>query len=141
MLFAGPAGGLLLPGFDIARHVGDASQVALLAVTLGMESERTLRRIAALSATDGLLLDTLASSMAEQAAAVLHRRVVAWAAERGLSAGARFSPGYGDLPLSVQPTFLEASGASRALGISVTPANLLIPTKSVTAIVPLRTSG
>ena len=100
----------LLPGRDIARHVGGCTRVVLLAVTLGTQSEMLLRRERALSATDGLLADACASSLVEQAANVLNGHIVEEAAARGLAATTRFSPGYGDLPLSCQPAFLVASG-------------------------------
>ena len=90
----------LLPGLDIARHVGGCTRVVLLAVTLGTQSEMLLRRERALSATDGLLVDACASSLVEQAANVLDGHIVEEAAARGLAATTRFSPGYGDLPLS-----------------------------------------
>lgn len=129
--------GLLLPGEDIARHLEGATAVALLAVTLGHESERLIRRETALSATGGLLVDAAASSMAEAAICELHERLRAWAAEQGLRAGARFSPGYGDLSLSVQPALLAQLDAARLLGMSATDAHMLIPAKSITAIVGL----
>ena len=49
----------------------------------------------------------------------------------------RFSPGYGDLPLMVQPAFLAALDATRRIGLSVTKNNLLVPTKSITAVIGL----
>lgn len=128
---------LVLPGKDIAAHLDGASRVVLMAVTLGVQSERVLRREMALSATDGMLLDAFASSMAEDAARLLHEKVSAWAALQGLHAGGRFSPGYGDLPLDVQPDLLDALGAGKVLGLSLTPAKLLVPAKSVTAIIGL----
>ena len=127
----------LLPGHDIARHVEGCARVVLLAVTLGTQSEILLRRERALSATDGLLVDACASSLVEQAANVLNAHIVEEAAARGLAATSRFSPGYGDLPLSCQPAFLVASGADRALGICATAAHLLVPAKSITAVIGL----
>lgn len=128
---------LVLPGEHIARHLEGASFAALLVATLGLDNERLIRRETALSATDGMLVDAASSSMAEEAARALHEHVRAWAAERGLRAGTRFSPGYGDLPLEVQPAFLEAVGAGKILGVGTTPANLLVPSKSVTAVAGL----
>lgn len=128
----------LLPGRDIARHVEGCTRVVLLAVTVGMQSEMLLRRERALSATDGLLVDACASSLVEQAANVLNAHIVEEATARNLAATSRFSPGYGDLPLSCQPAFLVASGADRALGIHATAAHLLVPTKSITAVIGLR---
>lgn len=130
-------GALDLPGADIAAHLDGSVRVVAMAVTLGAQSERILRQEMALSATDGMLLDALASSMAEDVARLMHEKVSAWAAAQGLHAGGRFSPGYGDLPLEVQPLLLDALGAGRTLGLGLTPANLLVPAKSVTALIGL----
>ena len=46
----------------------------------------------------------------------------------------RFSPGYGDLPLSLQPEVIRATGADRRLGITLSSSLLMTPKKSVTAI-------
>lgn len=128
---------LVLSGEHIARHLEGASSAALLVATLGLGNERLIRRETAFFATDGMLVDAASSSMAEEAVRALHEHVRRWAAERGLRVGTRFSPGYGDLPLEVQPAFLDAVGAGKTLGVSTTPANLLVPSKSVTAVVGL----
>ena len=132
-----PVGRLELPGHAIARHLRGCSAVALMAVTLGAKSEMLLRRETALSATGGMLADVCASSAVEQAADVLNEQLRAQAEQRGLATTWRFSPGYGDLPLSVQPDFLKVLGADKALGISLTPALMLVPAKTITAIVGL----
>ncbi len=129
---------LVLPGESIARHLRGCAQAALMAVTLGPSSEMVLRREAAVSATGGMLADACASSLVEQAAGVLNGFVDEAAARRGCAPTWRFSPGYGDLPLSVQGPFLEALDAGRALGVTLTAANMLVPSKSITAIVGFR---
>lgn len=128
----------LLPGRDIASHLAGCAETVLMAVTLGADGEMLLRRESAVSPTDGLLADACASSLVEQAANGLNRRIVEEAAARGMVATERFSPGYGDLPLSCQPAFLRACGADRALGLRATAANLLVPAKSITAVIGLR---
>ena len=47
----------------------------------------------------------------------------------------RYSPGYGDLPLDVQNSFLRALDAQKKIGLTVSENNLLFPRKSVTAII------
>lgn len=128
---------LVLPGADITRHLEGSVAVVLLAATLGHEADRAIRREMALSPTNGAILSAAASSQVEAAVEVLHDCVRTWAAERGLRAGDRFSPGYGDLPLSVQPAFLDVVNAGKLLGVTTTPANFLAPSKSITAIVGL----
>ena len=129
---------LVLPGESIARHLRGCECAALMAVTLGPTSEMVLRREAAVSATGGMLADACASSLVEQAAGVLNGFVDEAAARRGCAPTWRFSPGYGDLPLGVQEPFLEALDAGRALGVTLTAANMLVPSKSITAIVGFR---
>lgn len=129
---------LVLPGESIARHLRGCAHAALMAVTLGPTSEMVLRRETAVSATGGMLADACASSLVEQAAGVLNGFVDEAAARRGCASTWRFSPGYGDLPLSVQGPFLEALDAGRALGVMLTAANMLVPSKSITAIVGFR---
>lgn len=47
----------------------------------------------------------------------------------------RFSPGYADFPLEVQPKLLELLDAPRRIGLTVSPGLLLVPTKSVTCVI------
>ena len=50
----------------------------------------------------------------------------------------RCSPGYGDLPLSLQPHLLSALNANKLLHITLSDTLLMIPQKSITAIVGIR---
>ena len=128
---------LVLTGRDIARHLRGARAVALLACTLGLANERELQRRAALSAVDGVMYGAAGSALVEACANAAESAVVAAAADAGLHTNWRFSPGYGDLPLTLQPQFLRALDATRRLGLTATPTCLLVPTKSVTAVVGL----
>lgn len=129
--------GLVLPGRDITRHLHGAREVVLMACTLGAASERELRKYTATSPTDALMYGAAASALVEAAANTCDAAIVADAAARGLFASSRYSPGYGDLPLSVQPAFLAALDATRRIGLVATEGNLLVPTKSVTAVIGL----
>ena len=50
----------------------------------------------------------------------------------------RFSPGFGDLSLSIQPDFLNIVNATKRLGITLNDSLLMAPSKSVTAIVGIK---
>lgn len=128
---------LTFDGDDIVRHMQGARQVVLMACTLGAACERELRKLTATSPTDALLYDAAASALIEAVADATEAEILHEATARGLYANARFSPGYGDLPLSVQPGFLAAIDATRRIGLGVLPDHMLVPTKSVTALVGL----
>ena len=53
----------------------------------------------------------------------------------------RFSPGYGDLPIETQAKFLAVTDATKRVGINLSDSFLMIPRKSVTAIIGLFTDG
>ena len=130
-----PPESLRLPGDDIARHLAGAIEVVLMAVTLGHGVDRELRRLSMTDALEQVIFDAAATAAVERLADATEARIRAEAAERGLFCSWRFSPGYGDLPLDVQPEVLARLNAARRLGITCTPSNLMVPTKSVTAIV------
>lgn len=46
----------------------------------------------------------------------------------------RYSPGYGDWPITVQPLVAAALDTARRAGLCVTDSNLMTPRKSVTAL-------
>lgn len=128
---------LRLGGHDIVRHVDGAVEVALVAVTLGLAVDKELRRLSVVDPVGQVVSDAAATALIEHEVDTVEAQVHAAAAARGLFGGGRFSPGYGDLPLEIQPAFLAAVDAGRRLGITLTPSNLMVPTKSVTAIVGL----
>ncbi len=128
---------LELPGDDIARHLRGAVEVTLFAVTLGLGVDRELRRLSLTDPLDQVLFDAAATWAIEREADRMEAQMRSDAAARGLFCSWRFSPGYGDLPLDVQPALLAVLDATRRLGITLTPSNLMVPTKSVTAIVGL----
>lgn len=49
----------------------------------------------------------------------------------------RFSPGYGDFALSHQEKFLNAINATKLIGITLSEGGIMIPEKSVSAIMGL----
>lgn len=117
----------------LAKHLQGCEAVYLMAVTLGMQTERWLHRLSILSPAKHFIADAIASAYAEAAADCIH---AALAKDQALTN--RFSPGYADLPLSVQPQLLSAINANKYLHILLNDSLLMIPQKSITAIVGIR---
>ena len=53
----------------------------------------------------------------------------------GLYLRPRFSPGYGDLPLTLQKDIIRILNTPKTIGVSLTDACLMVPSKSVTALI------
>lgn len=126
---------LKLPGASIAEHLEDAVEVVLFAATLGHGVDKELRRLGIIDPLNQVIFDAAATALIEREADKIEASLRTTAAGKGMYCSWRFSPGYGDLPLDVQPAFLATLNATRRLGITLTPSNLMVPTKSVTAIV------
>lgn len=126
---------LELVGESMREHMAGAVAVGVMAVTIGMGVEQELRRLALTDHVAQIIFDAAATTAVERAADACEASLVAAAYERGLHTNFRFSPGYGDMPLSTQPVLLDALDARRRLGISLSKTLLMTPTKSVTAVV------
>lgn len=126
-----------LHGRDIYRHLKDARSCILLCCTLGMQTERRLRALGAADPLDAALYDAACSAYVEDVVDELDRRLRSAAAETGLAANWRFSCGYGDCPLDAQAGILAALDAGRLCGVTATDSGILLPRKSVTAMIGL----
>lgn len=124
-----------LAGHDIANHLAGASEVVVLALTLGAAIDRELRLLSHTDAAAEVMFDASATMLIERAADAVNAEVIAYAAAKDQYCSWRFSPGYGDLSLTSQPALLAALDAERKLGLTLTDTNLMVPTKSVTALI------
>ena len=130
--------GLLLTGADISRHLTGCGRVILLAATLSAAADRLIRQAQVYGMADALVVDALCVAAIEQACDAAEAEI--FAAAHAPYRTWRFSPGYGDLPITLQSGILHALNAQRRIGLTVTPSSLLIPSKSVTAIIGISDS-
>ena len=125
---------ICLHGRDIARLLEGCDEAVLMALTLGVEVEKVLMRTEVTDMSDALVMDVCASSAVEAAADDFELQLSGELLPESRFLTNRFSPGYGDFELSHQRPILELLNASRAAGITLTPTSLMVPRKSVTAV-------
>lgn len=131
----GGAHPLTLTGRSILRHLSHAWSVGVLAVTVGEEIEKASgEHFQHGEYLQGLLLDAAATAAVEHLADQVDALIQREAARSGQHTVWRFSPGYGDWPVTQQPDFCRAIGAE-TIGIHVTDHAMLFPRKSVSAII------
>ena len=127
----------LWQGADVERHLAGCPEAVLLAVTLGPGADAQIRRAGVGDVAAGAASDALASVLAEQAAEAAEARLRALAAAEGLYLTGRYSPGYGDWPIGVQPRIAALLDTPRRIGLCVTGTCLMLPRKSITAALGL----
>lgn len=106
----------------------------LLCGTIGCEFDQWQRRLSAMSAADALVAQEIGLEAVERLMDELEADARKDAERAGISLKPRRSPGYGDLPLALSREIVDRLDAARRIGVSVTSADLLSPSKSVTAI-------
>ena len=122
---------------DLARNLQGCRRIVLMAATIGAEADFLIRRAEAADMSDAAIFQAAGAAMAEAWCDEVNRRITAAASKAGLYARPRFSPGYGDVPLSVQKDFSSLLDMPRSCGISLTDTFLMVPSKSVTAFIGL----
>ena len=127
----------ILRGGDVMKHLEGCPQALLLAVTLGPAVDAQIRCAGVGDIAAGVASDALGSALAEQAAEAAEAELRQWAAKEGKYLTGRFSPGYGDWPIGVQPLVAAALDTARRAGLCVTENDLMTPRKSVTALLGL----
>ena len=121
--------GQFLYGADIEKHLSASDGVIFFAATLGSGTDKVIRTAEISNMAYALILDALASAMTEDRSEAQIKSKVqghfTW----------RFSPGYGDYPISVQPLIIDLLRADKLIGLTVTDSSILLPRKSVTAVI------
>lgn len=121
-------------GTDLARHLQGCSGLVLMAVTMGSGADALIRRLELSDIALGAAVDATASAAMDGLCDDVEAEARRWASSQGLWLTGRYSPGYGDCPLTLQHDLCLALDTVRGLGLAVTPQHLLTPRKSVTAI-------
>lgn len=132
--FASFSGDFRIEGRDLAGILRGCSRAILMAVTLGQQVDKLINRLQATSMSEAVVLDACASVEAE-----LFCDKVENEAMRSIGAGEyltmRYSPGYGDVPLAESLKILSALDAMKKIGLSANAAGMLLPIKSITAVI------
>jgi len=101
--------------------------------TLGAAFDQWQRRLSALSGADAYFSQQIGLDAVEREMDALEAEARASLSE-GETLRPRRSPGYGEMPLSLSREIIDKLDATLRIGVAVTESDLLVPSKSVTAI-------
>ena len=120
----------------LAVNLRDCDRAILFAATIGIEADRLCRAAAVYTPSNALIYDAMGSAAIEWFCDTLCKTLACATPEYNLRP--RFSPGYGDLPLELQADLLRVLDAQHKIGLTLSDSLMMIPQKSVTAIVGLK---
>ncbi|MGM9947211.1 vitamin B12 dependent-methionine synthase activation domain-containing protein [Floccifex sp.] len=123
------------PGNDLKEMINPAKFIIFFACTLGQEVEQILRKKEVCDVADALIFDACCNAAIENVCDNFEEDINHMFSNDFCSD--RFSPGYGDCPLSFQNTLCDFLQISKTIGVCLTKNYILIPRKSVTGLIAI----
>lgn len=118
---------------SLSKVLQGSKEAIVFAVSCGIDTDRLISRLYLQSSADAYLCDAIGSAMVESLADFVNEKIC-----NGLNVTNRFSPGYADFPIEFQAPLLNRLDAYRTVGISLTDDLLMIPMKSITAVIGIK---
>ena len=121
---------LIMESKDIVNHLAKSDKCVLMATSLGLEVDMRIAFYFKTNITKGLILDACASTAIEALCHEVEEIIRQEACDQGYHITSRFSPGYGDLPLTLQKPIAKVLGTYAKIGLTVTDSSIMLPRKS-----------
>lgn len=120
---------------DLKKNLKDCQSIVLFAATIGIYIDRMIIKYSGISPSKSLMLQAIGAERIESLCDMFNRDVTLAAQKDGKYTMPRFSPGYGDLDISIQSEIFKVLDCPRKIGLSLNESLLMSPSKSVTAII------
>lgn len=120
---------------NLAKNLQDCDRIIVFAATLGAAADRMQRKYERIHIAKAAVMQACAAAQIEKYCDAVQERIAKEAEQEGYFLRPRFSPGYGDFGIAFQKELLELVQAQKRIGLSLTDASMLVPVKSVTAVI------
>lgn len=129
---------VIFPDFEIdsnalSKHLEKCDEAILFAATLGADVDRLMMSASYTDISEAAVMQACAAVMIEEYCDSVMETLADGESQRFLKP--RFSPGYGDFSTSYQRKILDILKAPVKIGLCVTDGDMLVPSKSVTAVI------
>ena len=121
----------------LQKNMKTSEYAVIFAMTLGAAVDRLISRLLVTSKADAFITDACCTEYLESYANHYCAQVRDEVAEYGFIAHPRFSPGFADFGLEFQWPLIRSLHADKKMHIALTEGNMLVPTKTITALMGL----
>ncbi|MBU3217053.1 methionine synthase [Clostridium estertheticum] len=128
---------LVLKDKDIKDLLINSEKCVVMAATLGTAVDSRLAYYSRFDITKGVIMDACASTAIEYVCDQLQDEIMKNALKEDLYITTRYSPGYGDFAIDNGAEILNVLDAYKKIGLSITENSIMLPRKSVTALIGL----
>lgn len=120
---------------SLAKHLNGCEKAIIFGATIGVELDRLINKYGRLSPIKALVFQAIGAERIEALCDTFCQDTKNDYPDLNLTS--RFSPGYGDLNLNMQPDIFRVLDCSKKIGLTLNKSLLMSPSKSVTAIIGL----
>lgn len=122
-----------LNSHSLCKVLRESNEVILIAVTAGISIDKLIAKNEIMNPSAAFYLDAIASASIESYMDYISKEIC-----HSLNVTNRFSPGYADFPLEFQKYLLDRLSAKESIGIMLSSECLMIPMKSITAVIGIK---
>lgn len=120
---------------SLIKNLSGCGKVVVFGATLGTNIDRLISKYSAISPLKGFIANAVSNAVIECFCDDICKNLANEYEKDGFYLRPRFSPGYGDLSVNLQKDFLTFLDAPRKISLTLTDGNMLVPVKSVTAVI------
>ena len=120
---------------SLKKNLEGCNEVILFAATVGVEVDRIIHKYLSVAPSHSVVAQAVGAAVFESWCDRLCDDFKSELSAENKSLRPRFSPGYGDLELGTQKQIFAVLDCPRKIGLSLTDGMLMMPSKSVSAIV------
>ena len=120
---------------DLCKLLDGCSKCIVLSTTLGIDIEKQIRINSYSNLTKSIIIDACATTAIEEFCDILQSNIEDKLRKDGKYITNRYSPGYGDLSIHVNEDIINLLNTSKKIGLTITKDKIMIPRKSVIAII------
>lgn len=123
-----------IPSIDLSRNFENCNKVTLLAATIGPQVDALIRRTQITDSVKASIFQATGAMYIEKVVDYINGQIKKDAALSNMNCKPRYSPGYGDVPLTIQKDFFRLLPCTK-IGLTLMDTLIMSPEKSVTAFV------
>lgn len=119
---------------SLAKKLEGCNFAIVFALTIGTDIDRLVAKYSSVSPSAALCINSFGAAAIEAYADKFCSEISDIMKKQSMYLRPRFSPGYCDLSLDYQPFFINLTNAGKNAGITLTDNLIMMPSKSITAI-------
>ncbi len=128
-------GGLQIKSNSLSSHFKGCEKLIVFAGTVGIGIDRFIEKYSRLSASKALCFGSIGAQRIEELCDAFCKDMKDEFSQ--MNHTSRFSPGYGDLDISLQNEIFRLLDCPKKIGLSLCDSFIMSPSKSVTALIGL----